>query len=111
MLAGLREHMLDPEFIETSIREYRDGYARRAAATRPDAAKLVGREAEADFRVRRPVEAIANGRRRIDEIMQMLAEAKVEQAAVRAALAEQEALPVVAPHPTVAADYRNRSNT
>ena len=108
VLAGLSEHMLDPELIAIYVREYHDEYGRRMNAARRDAAKLGKREADAAARVNRLVEAVAGGGRQFKEITKALAEASDELAKAREALAEQEALPVVALHPAVAADYRKQ---
>ena len=106
VLAALRQRMLDPALVEVFVREYHAEYARRAADSCRDEARLQKRLTAAQAQVKRLVAAIAAGGQEFADIREALAEARAEQDAAERALAELEAMPVVALHPTVAADYR-----
>ena len=106
VLAALRQRMLDPALVEVFVREYHAEYARRAADSRRDEARLRKRLTAAQGKVKRLVAAIAAGGQEFADIREALAEARAEQDAAERALAELEAMPVVALNPTVAADYR-----
>ncbi len=106
VLAGLKSKLLDPEIVAIFVKEYHDEYARRATENRRDTARFQRAIEEADRKVARLVSAIANGAGEFSEVKDALSQARQDGAAARAALAAVEALPVIALHPTVAADYR-----
>ncbi|WBH17052.1 recombinase family protein [Sphingomonas radiodurans] len=108
VLAGLRERMLDPELVALFVREYHQEYARRSADTKRESTKLEKRVTDAAAKVQRLVAAIATGAGEFAEIREALTKAKADRDAATAELAEVESLPVVALHPTIAADYRRR---
>ena len=56
------------------------------------------------------VKALAAGGEEFDDIREALGAAQQERDAAKGALAELEALPTVALHPTIAADYRRQVN-
>lgn len=108
VLEGLRERMLDPELVSIFVKEYHEEFARRAAQTRRDSTQLQRRHAEASRKLERLVEAIASGAGEFDEFKGALAKARAERDQAAEQLAEVEALPVVALHPTIAAEYRRQ---
>ncbi|WP_236696913.1 recombinase family protein [Sphingomonas sp. Leaf257] len=106
VLAGLKTKMLDPDIVAIFVKEYHEEYARRAAETRRDTSRLQRTIDDADRKIARLVEAIAAGGGEFAEVKDALAKARMDRDAARDSLAEVEALPVVALHPSVAADYR-----
>ncbi|MEK9211509.1 recombinase family protein [Sphingomonas sp. 2378] len=106
VLAGLTSKMLDPDMVAIFVKEYHEEYARRAAETRRDTTRLQRVIDEAERKVSRLVAAIANGGGEFAEVKDALAQARQDRDAAREELSAVEALPVVALHPTVAADYR-----
>ncbi len=108
MLAGLTEPMLDPGLVDLYVREYHEEYSRRASALRQNEAKLHRRLSEARARVSRLVAAIAEGGAEFAAIRGALATARAEEDAAERALAEVDAMPAIALHPKVAADYRRQ---
>ncbi|WP_233420089.1 polyhydroxyalkanoic acid system family protein [Sphingomonas paucimobilis] len=106
VLAGLKTKMLDPDIVAIFVKEYHEEYARRAAETRRDTARLQRIMDDADRKVARLVEAIASGGGEFAEVKDALAKARIDREQAREELAQIEALPVVALHPAVAADYR-----
>ena len=108
VLAGLTERMLDPSLVNLYVREYHEEYARRASALRQNETKLHRRLSEARARVSRLVAAIADGGAEFPAIREALASARAEQDGAERALADVEAMPAIALHPKVAADYRRQ---
>ena len=108
VLAGLRERMLDPDLVEVFVKEYHEEYARRSAANRRDEAQLQRRLTAAKAKVGRLVDAISSGGSDFADIREALAKARSEQDAAERAVADAEAMPVVALHPKVAADCRRQ---
>ena len=100
--------MLDPALIEVFVREYHAEYARKAATSRRDEAKLQRRVAEARGKVDRLIAAIANGGAEFADVRDALAKARSELDAAERSLADAEAMPVVALHPKVATNYRRQ---
>ena len=108
VLAGLRERMLDPELVEIFVAEYQAEYATRAARLRRERGSVERRLAAARAGIERLVGAIASGAGTFDEVRDALAKARTERDAALAELQEQDALPIVALHPAIAADYRRQ---
>lgn len=106
VLAGLKTKMLDPDIVAIFVKEYHEEYARRAAETRRDTDRLQRAIDEAERKVTRLVAAIAAGGGEFVEVKDALAKARADRDNARDSLNQIEALPVVALHPTVAADYR-----
>ncbi len=111
VLAGLRERMLDSTLIEVFVREYHAEYARKAATSRRDEAKLQRQVVEARGKVDRLVAAIANGGAEFADVRDALAKARSELDTAERSRADVEAMPVVALHPKVATDYRRQVET
>jgi site-specific DNA recombinase len=104
VLSGLRERMLDPELVAIFVREYHDEHARRSIEARRSSAKLDRKVAEANAKIERLVAAISGGGAEFAEVKDALAQARADRDRAAAELLEIEALPVVALHPTIAAD-------
>ena len=108
VLAGLRERMLDPELVAIFVAEYQAEYAKRAARMRRERGSVERRIATATATIERLVGAIASGAGSFDEVRDALAKSRAERDAAVAEQQEQDALPVVALHPAIAADYRRQ---
>ena len=108
VLAGLTERMLDPSLVELYVREYHEEYARKASELRQNEARLQRKVAEVRARISRLVTAIAEGGTEFAAIREALASARAEQDAAERNLADIEAMPTIALHPKVAADYRSQ---
>ena len=107
VLAGLQGELLDPELVAIYVREYHLEHARRSAELGRGRNRLERRQAELTTKVDRLVEAIGAGADLI-EVREALDKARREREGIAGELAELEALPVVAIHPTIAADYRRQ---
>ena len=108
VVAGLRERMLDPELVEIFVAEYQAEYAKRASKMRRERGSVERRIAEANASIKRLVGAIAAGGGTFDEVRDALAKARGDRDAATAELQEQDAFPIVALHPAIAADYRRQ---
>jgi hypothetical protein len=108
VLAGLKDRMLDPEMVSIFVKEYHEERAKQAASSRREAATLNRRLAEATAKVDRLVAAIAAGAGEFQEVRDALTKAKADRDLAQSSLDALEAMPVVALHPTVAADYRHQ---
>lgn len=108
VLAGLQNRLLDPALVEIYVREYHAERARLSADTRRTADRLTRDLAKARAKVTRLVAAIASGAGEFEEVRTALAEAKAEVASLESARDEAKALPVIALHPHVGADYRKQ---
>lgn len=106
VLAGLREKMLDPEAVAVAVRHYTDESGRARRAMERDRALLAKARREAEARVGRLVDAIANGVD-VEEVREALAKARAERDAAAAAAAEIDAEEsVITLHPRLADRYR-----
>ena len=108
VLAGLRERMLDPDLVEVFVAEYREEYARRAVQMRRERGSAERRLANATATIDRLVAAIGSGAGTFEQFRDALNKARVDREAALAELQDQDALPVVALHPAIAADYRRQ---
>lgn len=106
VFAGLTDQLLDPAVVDLYVREYHLEHARRAGEIARERDRLTSRHARAVAKVNRLVEAVALGADEFAEIRAVLQRARDERDGLAAALADLETLPVIALHPTVAADYR-----
>ena len=106
VLAGLKGKMVDPDIGAIVVRAYHEDYAGHAAETRRDTDRLQRTIDEAERKITRLVTAIAAGGGEFVEVKDALAKARADRDNARDSLNQIEALPVVALHPTVAADYR-----
>lgn len=100
--------MLDAELVEIFVAEYREEHAKRAVQMRRDRGAVERRLAGANSTIQRLVAAIASGGNSFDEIRDALSKARSDRDAATADLQEQDALPVVALHPAIIADYRRQ---
>lgn len=106
VIAGMSEQMLDPDIVAIYVKEYHEHYARRANDNRRERAKLEKRLADATSRISRLVAAISSGAAEFDEIKDAMQKARSEREAAAEHLQDIDAEPVIALHPTIAADYR-----
>lgn len=106
VFTGLTDQLLDPAVVDVYVREYHQEYARRAADLTRERDRLTARHARAAAKVDRLVEAVATGADEFVEIREVLQRARAERDSLAAALAELDSMPVIALHPTIAADYR-----
>lgn len=107
-LAALRDQLLSPEAVALFVAQYRTARADQLRAN--DAANARHRKAadDAAAKVRRLVTAIADGGGEFPEIRAALRQARADQAAATAALAEVDAGNVLALHPGIADAYRQQ---
>lgn len=106
-LAALQETLLDPDLVAIFVKEYHEEYTRRAIETRRELAILNRRLSENERKIERLVAAIEAGAD-IEEVRDALGKARADRAGARERMAEIEALPVVALHPTIVDDYRRQ---
>jgi len=107
-LAGLQQHLLDPDVVATYVREYHEEYTRRARSARKRRATLERQLAAATAKVERLVRVIAEGGSEFSELRDALRTARIERDRTAAQLAEVDALRVIALHPAIAEDYRRQ---
>lgn len=102
---GLTSQLLHPDAIEAYVREYHQAAAKKAKTIARDAERLKRAKREATAKIDRLVDAIAKG---VDlvEVREALEKAREERDQLAADIADMESLPVIALHPTAAADYR-----
>ncbi|MBW4329876.1 recombinase family protein [Stakelama sp. CBK3Z-3] len=108
VLAGLRERMLAPELVEIFVAEYQAEYAKRTEYALRQRRRAERRVVNANARIDRFVAALGSGARGFAEIQEALVKARTDRDIALAELQEQDALPVVALHPAIAADYRRQ---
>lgn len=106
VLAGLQDHMLDPELVRIYVIEYHRNYAKVAQQIARDRGRVERRLAEATARVNRLVEAIAAGGDAFEEIRGILLDARAKREALKMELAEIDSVPIIALHPNIADRYR-----
>ncbi len=106
VIAGMSEQMLDPDVVAVYVKEYHEHYARRASDNRRERAKLEKRLVDATSRIDRLVAAIASGAGEFAEIKDAMQKARSEREAAAEHLQDLDTDPVIALHPTIAADYR-----
>ena len=111
VLAGLRERMLDPDLVEVFVAEYRAEYAKRAVQMRRERSAVERRLANATATIDRLVAAIGSGAGTFEQFRDALNKARGDHEAASAELQDQDAEPVVALHPAIAADYRRQVAT
>jgi chromosome segregation ATPase len=106
VIADLKSGMLAPEVIAAYVREYHRDYARQTAEIGKQRGRLEQKIAEADRKVRRLVEAVAEGGSEFAEIREQLKLARDTRDRLSAELASVEALPqVLTLHPNLDAQY------
>ncbi len=108
VLKGLRERMLDPDLVEIFVAEYREEYAKRAVRMRRERGAVERRLAAACATIDRLVAAIASGAGSFEQVRDALGKARDDHDAATAELQDQDAVPVVALHPAIVADYRRQ---
>src|SRR3546814_13283054 len=107
---GLTSQLLHPDAIEAYVREYHQAATKKAKSIARDAERLKRAQREATAKIDRLVDAIAKG---VDlvEVREALVKARTESDQLAADIADMESLPVIALHPTAAADYRREVET
>ncbi len=108
VLAGLRERMLDPDLVEVFVAEYREENAKRAVQMRRERGSAERRLANATATIDRLVAAVGSGAGTFEQFRDALNKAREDREAALAELQDQDALPVVALHPAIVADYRRQ---
>jgi site-specific DNA recombinase len=111
VLDGLQSQMLNPDLVAIFVREFHRDFARRSAAAARSRDGLARRHAEAEAKVGRLVDAIADPRLGgIGEVAKALHKATAERDALAAQLADLDALAksVIALHPGIADEYRRQ---
>lgn len=106
VLGGLSEQLLDPDLVSAFVKKY---HAERVQQSRAEAQRDAGlrrKLTDAEGRVSRLVEAIATGGGEFAELRVALSDATRDRDALRQALADADAGPVVALHPQLADEYR-----
>ena len=100
--------MLDPDLVEIFVAEYREEYAKRAVRLRRERGAVERRLAAATATIDRLVAAIASGAGSFEQVRDALGKARADYDAATAELQDQDAVPVVALHPAIVADYRRQ---
>lgn len=108
VLAGLRDKLLDPALVEIYVREYHQAHARRAKELDGEGDQLRARHRAAEARIANLVEIIASGGKQFTELLDALRKAKADRDSLADQIAQLDHLPVIALHPTIAADYRRQ---
>ena len=105
VLGGLKDRLLSPEAVSAYVKAYHEEYARKRARDAADVDRLRRKLRDAQGKIDRFVDAISRGVE-LEEIVSALTSAKSERARLQRDLDEYDAMPVIALHPNVAADYR-----
>ena len=109
VLADLKAGMLAPEAVSAFVREYHREYARAVAQAGRQRDRIERQLAEAERKVKRLVDAFAEGAGEFVEIRDLLASAKADKARLERELASTEAMPdVLALHPHLEGEYRRQ---
>lgn len=106
VIGGLTEQLLEPQMVSAFVREYHEDYTRRAADLSARNGHLRAAVEEAEERIARLVDAVADGGGQFAEIRTVLQRATEDRDGLRAERADLECLPVVARHPQIAGRYR-----
>lgn len=106
VIADLKSGMLAPEVVAAYVREYHRDWARQTAEIGKQRGRIEQKMAEADRKVRRLVEAVAEGGSEFAEIRDQLKSARDTRDRLAAELASVEALPqVLTLHPNLGEQY------
>ena len=108
VLAGLKTELLSPEAVSLLVREYHLERDRQLQAGNRDRRVLERKLTLAEQAVDRLVAAVAAGGSDFVDIRQALARKTAERDELRAAIGEEEAIPVIVLHPRIAEAYRER---
>lgn len=104
----LKAEMLDPEVVAAFVREYHREHARQTADLDREHSRLDRKIAETARRIDRLVEAIADGGSSFAQIRDTLATTRADHDRLTKERASLAALPVLALHPGLADQYRRQ---
>jgi site-specific DNA recombinase len=109
VLADLKASMLAPDVVAAYVREYHRDFARQSAALVRDRARIERQLGEAERKLKRMLEAFADGGSEFAEIRGMLATAKADKERLTRELASIDAIPTVLTfHPRLDEEYRRQ---
>ena len=106
VMAELKGQMLAPDVVAAYLREYHREHARQATTLSSSRDRLERKLGEANRKVARLVEAVADGGSAFAEIRELLTAARDDRDRLGRELAGMEALPVLTLHPGLAEQYR-----
>ena len=107
VLAGLKSQMLQPDVVETYVREYHAHYKKVSGEIQASRRRLEAAVTKADRELQRLLDFIKRGVE-FEELDQAVLRAKQDKQSASAELQDLQALPTVMLHPAVADDYRAR---
>jgi site-specific DNA recombinase len=108
VLSGLRERMLDPQLVNTFVAEYHSEFARRSAQQQRQNSQLEKKLADANTRIARFVNAIADGGQEFAEVREGLSAAREQRDRLQHELQELKAGAVIILHPRIAETYQQQ---
>lgn len=109
VLADLKANMLAPDVVAAYVREYHRDFARQSAALTRDRARIERQLGEAERKLKRMLDAFAEGGSEFAEIRGMLATAKADKERLTRELASIDAIPTVLTfHPRLDDEYRRQ---
>ncbi len=108
VLAGLQHQLLLPEAVSLFVKEYHAEMERQRVELGRTLDGTHRRLRAADAAIARLVKAIAIGGGEFEEFREALVAAKVDRDRAQAEIEEVEAIPVIALHPQIAEQYRER---
>ena len=108
VLGGLTTQLLSPEAVSLLVREYHLERERRRRDGARSRQLLERKLRQAEAAVERLVAVLADGGADFVDLRQALASKILERDTARAELGEDDAVPVIALHPQIAAAYRDR---
>ncbi len=108
VLSGLKERMLDPQLVNTFVAEYHAEFARRSAQQQRQNGQLEKKLADANGKITRLVNAIAEGGQEFAEIREALGIAREQRDRLQHDLQELKAGAVITLHPRIAETYQQQ---
>jgi site-specific DNA recombinase len=108
VLSGLQQRMLDPQLVNTFVAEYHAEFARRSAQQQRENSQLEKKLADANSKIARLVNAIAEGGEEFAEIKEALCVAREQRDRLQHDLQEAKAGDVIMLHPKIAETYQQQ---
>ena len=108
VLSGMQERMLDPQLVNAFVEEYHAEFARRSAQQQRQNSQLEKKLADANGKIARLVNAIADGGQEFSEIKEALSAAREQRDQLQHDLQELKAGNVITLHPKIAETYQQQ---
>jgi site-specific DNA recombinase len=108
VLSGLKERMLDPQLVNTFVAEYHAEFDRRSAQQQRQNGQLEKKLSDANGKITRLVNAIADGGQEFAEIREALGIAREQRDRLQHDLQELKAGEVITLHPRIAETYQQQ---